>query len=198
MRKAMRAFSRCPVPSAARFTEILWSHIEWEPDHPETAAFRCPACKSLIEERHKAGMVNAGCWRATRPEVQGHAGFRLNALVSLLANASWSKLAAEFLQAKDDPAELQTFVNTILGQGWREAGAEIDDAALQARAEPFGLDAIPADVLVLTAGVDVQDDRLEITIAGWTREGAALVLAHIVIWGSADDDSTLGQNWTSF
>ena len=147
--------------------------------------------KALIEERHKAGMVNAGRWRATRPEVQGHAGFRLNALVSLLAECkSWSKLAAEFLQAKDDPAELQTFVNTILGQGWREAGAEIDDAALQARAEPFGLDAIPADVLVLTAGVDVQDDRLEITIAGWTRDGTALVLGHIVIWGSPDDDTT--------
>ena len=50
-------------------------------------------------------------------------GFRLNALVSLLANASWGKLAAEFLAAKEDPAELQTFVNCILAQGWREAGA---------------------------------------------------------------------------
>ena len=135
-------------------------------------------------------MVGAGRWRATRPEVQGHAGFRLNALVSLLANASWGKLAAEFLQAKDDPAELQTFVNTILGQGWREAGAEIDDNALAARAEPFGLDSIPPEVLVLSAGVDVQDDRLETTIAGWTRDGTALVLGHIVIWGSPDDDTT--------
>ena len=44
-------------------------------------------------------------------------------------------------------------MNTVLAQGWREAGAEIDESALQARAEPFGLDNIPADVLVLTAGV---------------------------------------------
>ena len=44
--------------------------------------------------------------RATRPEICGHAGFRLNALVSLLANASWAKLAAEFIAAKEDPAAL--------------------------------------------------------------------------------------------
>ena len=122
--------------------------------------------------------------------MKGHAGFRLNALVSLLANASWAKLAAEFLAAKDDPAELQVFVNTVLAQGWREAGAEIDERRLQARAEPFGLDNIPADVLVLTAGVDVQDDRLEITISGWTRTAECLVLGHIVIWGASNDDTT--------
>jgi hypothetical protein len=88
--------------------------------------------------------------RATAPEVTGHAGFRLNALVSLLANASWAKLAAEFIAAKDDPAELQTFVNTILAQGWREAGEEVDDATLMMRAEPFGLNHIPSEVLLIT------------------------------------------------
>jgi hypothetical protein len=81
-------------------------------------------------------MVAAGIWRATRPEIKGHAGFRINSLVSLLSNASWPKLAAEFIQAKDDPAELQTFVNTILAEGWREASEMVDEAALQSRVEP--------------------------------------------------------------
>ena len=177
-------------PDCGGCTEILWGMIEWPEGAPERAAFRCPHCKALIDERHKAGMVAAGQWRATRPEVQGHAGFRLNALISLLANAAWGKLAAEFVAARDDPAELQTFVNTILAQGWREAGAEIDESALSARGEPFGLDSIPPEVLVLTAGIDVQDDRLEITITGWTRDGTALVLAHVVLWCSPDDDTT--------
>jgi hypothetical protein len=66
-----------------------------------------------VPERAKVAMVTAGCWRSTRPEVRGHAGFRINALVSLLANASWAKLAAEFL------------ANTVLAEGWREAGAEL-------------------------------------------------------------------------
>ena len=180
----------CPCPECGGITEILWSMIEWPPDHPEQAAFRCPHCKALIAERFKAAMVEGGCWRATRPEINGHAGFRLNALVSLLANASWGKLAAEFLQARESPEDLQTFVNTILGQGWREQGAELDESALQARAEPFGLDKIPAEVLVVTCGVDIQDDRLEATICGWSRDGAALVLGHVVLWGSPDDDTT--------
>jgi phage terminase large subunit GpA-like protein len=179
----------CPCPRCGGWTEILWQHIEWEPDRPETAAFRCPHCSELIAEQRKATMVAYGRWRVTRPDVRGHAGFRLNALVSLLANASWSKLAAEFIEAKDDLAELQTFVNTILAQGWREAGAEIDETALASRAEPFGLDRIPVEALVITAGIDLQDDRAEIVLTGWTREGAALILGHVVIWGSPDDDT---------
>ena len=133
-------------------------------------------------------MVEAGRWRATA-DVQGHAGFRLNALVSLLANASWSKLAAEFIGAKDDPAELQTFVNTILAQGWNEAADQVDESDLQARAEPFSLNNIPAECLAVTCGVDVQDDRLECSIVGWSRTDA-LILGHSVLWGGPTDDAT--------
>ena len=181
-----------PCPACGGFTEIMWQHIEWPEGEPARAAFRCPHCNELIDERHKAAMIGAGEWRATRPDVIGHAGFRLNALVSLLANASWGKLAAEFIAAKDDSAELMVFTNTILGQGWRETASQVDEAVLAARAEPFSLDAIPPEVLVLTCGVDVQDDRLEITICGWTREGVALALGHLIVWGSPDDDLT----WT--
>jgi phage terminase large subunit GpA-like protein len=192
-----------PCPSCGAFTEILWGHIEWEPDQPATAKFRCPTCKELIDERHKPAMVEAGDWRALRPEVTDHAGFRLNALVSLLANASWPKLAAEFLKAKESFDELQVFTNTILAQGWQDAGEVLDEMELQARAEPFGLNVaateggpelkIPDEVLCLTAGVDVQDDRLEISIIGWTRDGVALVLGHEVIWGSPGDDTTWAE-----
>ena len=87
-----------PCPQCGEYTEIMWEHIEWEPDRPETAAFRCPHCQALVPELEKPAMVAAGRWRATAPAVEGHAGFRLNALVSGLPNASWPKLAAEFLR----------------------------------------------------------------------------------------------------
>src|SRR5690606_1165266 len=111
-----------------------------------------------------------------------------NALVSTLANASWGKLAQEFVEAKKSPDTLQVFVNTILAQGWREAAEEIDEAALAARAEPFGLEAIPEPVLVITAGVDVQRDRLEIVFLGWSRD-EIFILGQSVIYGDpmADD-----------
>ncbi|KPQ07467.1 MAG: Bacteriophage tail assembly protein [Rhodobacteraceae bacterium HLUCCA12] len=177
-----------PCPECGSFTEIQWAHIIWTEGEPETARFKCPHCAAEVPERKKPGMIALGHWRATRPEVRGHAGFRLNALVSLHANAAWPKLAAEFIAAKDDPSTLQTFVNTILGQGWRAAGDELDEGDLASRAEAIGLDEVPAEVLALTTGIDVQHDRLEATLLGWTEDGAALVLGHVVIWGSFEDE----------
>ncbi len=180
----------CPCPHCGAFTELQWSMIEWPPDHPSQAAFRCPACGALAPEARKTAMVQKGRWRPTAPGVEGHAGFRLSALVSLHANASWGRLAAEFLQAKDDPAQLQVFTNTILGQGWRGEGEEVEENALASRAEDFGLDRIPPEVLIVTIGCDLQDDRLECAICAWTKEGACLVLDHRVIWGAYDSDET--------
>jgi phage terminase large subunit GpA-like protein len=182
-----------PCPACGACFEILWQHIVWPKaedgkELPEQAGCECPHCKALIAERHKAAMVSAGAWRATRPEVEGHAGFRLNSLVSLLANASWAKLADEFLAAKDDPAQLQVFTNTVLAQGW-QSPSQVDENALMARAEPFGLDNVPVEVLIVTCGIDVQDDRVECSIIGWSRDSTAWVLAHHVIFGGFEDDS---------
>jgi len=178
-----------PCPECGHWHEITWADIQWPEGEPERAHYVCPECGSVVEERHKAAMVEGGRWRANAPHVRGHAGFRLNALVSTLANASWGKLAQEFVEAKRSPDTLQVFVNTILAQGWREAAEEIDEAALAARAEPFGLpNAIPPDVLIVTAGVDVQRDRLEIVFLGWSRD-EVFVLGQSVIYGDpAGDD----------
>ena len=175
-----------PCPKCGAFTEILWDMIQWEPDRPETAAYRCPHCNELVDESHKMAMIEAGRWRITAPDIKGHAGFRLNALTSRLANASWAILAAEFLAAKDNPEKLQVFVNTVLAQPWKAAGDELDEDALLSRTEPFDLTKIPADVLLITCGVDVQADRLECTFAGFTRENVCLVLGHVVLHGPTD------------
>lgn len=172
-----------PCPECDTPAELQWSEIQWPDGRPEEAAWCCPACGVVVPERHKPAMVARGAWRATRPEVRGHAGFRLNALVSLHANAAWGKLAVEFLTAKNDPTTLQTFVNTILAQGWRGEGEELSEGDLAARAEPWGLRQVPADVLAITAGCDVQHDRIEVTLVGWDREGVAYVLGHQVVWG---------------
>lgn len=180
-----------PCPECGDFSEIAWKDIRWPEGEPEKAYWCCPNCGSVVEESHKNRMVEAGRWRATRPEIAGHAGFKLNALISPLANAAWGELAREFLQVKNDPTELQGFVNTVLGEGWKEAGEELDDTALAARAERFDLDMLPPEVLAITAGVDVQrKDRLEVTFIGWDRTGAAFALGHRVIWGRPTDDET--------
>ncbi|HEY8007727.1 MAG TPA: terminase gpA endonuclease subunit [Methylocella sp.] len=197
----MRVFE-VPCPACGSFTEIKWSNIEWQAGEPKTAAFRCPHCSALVDETHKPAMVAAGRWRPTAPEVRGHAGFKLNALVSLLHNARWSVLAAEFLAGKDDPERLQVFVNTVLGEPWRQQGDEVDEGALATRVEPFGLHRIPPDVLCITVGCDLQDDRAEATFAGFARDGTCFVLAHQIVHGPMvgeqvwqDLDDLLKQRW---
>ncbi len=182
-----------PCPDCGAFSEIMWESIVWDQGQPDSARWRCPSCAAEIAETHKPALIEAGQWRITRPEVEGHAGFRLNSLVSIHANAAWPKLVTEFLAVKDDPHTLQTFVNTILGQGWRGTGDELDEQDLAARGEDWGLELVPQEALALTAGCDVQHDRLEITLVGWGRDGTAFVLGHRVIWGAWDNDDTWAE-----
>lgn len=178
-------------PQCGEAFELEWAHIHWQEGQPESAHAVCPHNGCVIEESDKPAMVEAGAWRATRPEVKGHHGYRLNSLISLLPNARWSVLAAEFIEAKKSPETLQTFVNTVLGQPWRDQanGEGLDEHALASRAEPFSLDALPPDVALLTAGVDVQRDRLECVVMGWS-ESETFVLSQVEIWGSPHADET--------
>jgi len=172
------------------YSEILWEDIRWPAGEPEKAAWCCPKCGVFIDHRYKSSMVAEGRWRITRPEVKGHAGFRINSLVSPLPIAAWPKLAAEFEEKKDDPDKHRTFKNLVLGLPWDEGGQEIDEEEVAGRAEDFDIGNIPAEVLYLTMGVDVQDDRLEATTAGFDRDGTMFILDHAVIYGSPDDDQT--------
>lgn len=197
-----RARFEVPCPSCGTFAFIEWRHIEWQPNRPDTAGFRCPSCHELIEERHKPSMIGNGRWIARNPEVRDHAGFLINALVSPLPNASWARLVGEFLAAKDDPDLLKPFVNETLAEAWHGDASDVDDDVLRRSAEPIGLNVptedgeprpIPADVLAVTVGTDVQDDRLELSVVGWSPT-QAFVLEHRVIWGSPDDEETWRQH----
>ncbi|WP_288943961.1 terminase gpA endonuclease subunit [uncultured Roseovarius sp.] len=174
----------CPCPHCGDFHEIRWADIRWETDRPETAAWVCPSCGCVTEESGKPAMVKAGGWRATRPEIEGHHGYKVNALVSLLPNAAWSKLAAEFLEAKRNPTTLKAFTTTLLAEPWKAAGEDLAHDAFDSLTAPMSAAELPAEVLWLTAGVDCQADRLEASLVGWTRDGELRVLEHSVIWGS--------------
>jgi Bacteriophage tail assembly protein len=180
----------CPCPHCGSFHELKWGDIKWPTGQPEKAAWHCPECGTETDEKFKLQMVENGRWRITAPQVKGHAGFRLNALVSLLENAAWGKLAVEFVAASKDPEDLKTFINTILAEGTNGGGTELDEHELLGRREAFGLEAMPAEILAITAGVDVQHDRLETSLLGWDRSGLPHVLAHIIIDGQWDDNET--------
>lgn len=191
-----------PCPECGAYFELLWAHIKWDRKQPHTARAVCPHCKAEIAERHKASMVAGGEWRSRRPEIVRHAGFKFNALVSLLPNTTWAHLAEEWLAKYKDPDTRQVFVNTRMAEGWREDGEDFDPKDLKNRVEPaLGVDPVAADALLLTAGVDVQHDRIEVTTLGHGRPlhigdfqlPVVMALAHEVVWGKPEDDNTWAE-----
>jgi phage terminase large subunit GpA-like protein len=202
-----------PCPHCSHRFELQWEHIKWTPGKPSDIHAACPECGSCIDERDKPAMVEAGEWRAMAPEVVGHAGFRVSSLVSLFANASWAKLAEEYEKAvKSGPSATQVFYNTVLGRPWSTTIGYVSDGDLFQKVEDFGLgfDAsasrwsvrIPSEVLYVTAGIDVQVDRLEVSLWGWSEDGQRWVLGHEIVRGStklettwSDLDALLETKW---
>lgn len=204
---------RCyvPCPHCGEMQPLEWGGrdtphgIKWKRDAdgnhlPETACYVCVnGC--IIEEVEKPAMVAAGEFRATAP-FKGHAGFHIWAGYSLHVNASWSKLVAEFLRVKDDPLQLQTFVNLVLGDTFEDRGdGALEEGKLLARAENWAAE-VPDGVAVITAGLDTQGDRVEIEVVGWGRNEESWSIAHHVIEGDPDTaelwdrvDAYLKRRW---
>ena len=78
---------------------------------------------------------------------------------------------------------LKTWVNTSLGEVWRDQGEEIEAEGLMKRRENYDADCIPDDVLVITAGADVQEDRLEVSVVGYGLDSQSYVIEHLIFWG---------------
>jgi phage terminase large subunit GpA-like protein len=126
----------------------------------------------LVDERHKQRMLEGGEWRERHPG-RPTVGFHINTIYSPLCR--WDTIAEEFAKAKKNPEEMKTFVNTFLGLPYREKGDSINAHFLASREESYptegegenAIELIPAGVGLLTAGVDVQGDRIEMLIWGW-------------------------------
>lgn len=142
---------------------LKWGQVKWDAD-PRKAIYACEECGSVWNDQKRWALVRKrGRWIATAP-FNGTAGFHLNEIYS-----PWVKLgdmATAFLAAKRSTETLKTWVNTSLGESWEDSGERVDAAVLLERLEPKKK-RVPSQVLVVTCGVDVQDDRFEIERIGW-------------------------------
>lgn len=167
-----------PCPHCDADQVLRWSAVRWPVNQPERAAIHCVECGAEWSDVERWQAIKRGEWRA-EGSFTGTAGFHLSELYS-----PWSRIAdiaKAFLEAKKSPETLKAWTNTSLGETWEDQGERIDDTGLMDRREEW-TDA-PADVLVVTAGIDVQDDRLEVELVGWGRDEESWSLGFHRIYG---------------
>ena len=194
--------SKCP--HCGEYHEIRWSDIRFEYDeiivsHKKTykvkkVYYTCPGCGCISTE---AEMKRAPAkWIAENPEAygQGTRSFWLNAFVSQWA--SWESIVLKYLNALGSTKKMQVVFNTCFGEPWEDRGDIEDEDSLLARREDYGKDKngepveLPPGVLVLTAGVDTQDDRMEYEIVGHGFFGETWGIEKGIVMGRPDDDAT--------
>ena len=194
-----------PCPDCGDGQSLKWSSVQWQKnldgEHlPDTAGYVCEHCGSVWDDAARYAAIKDGAWIAKAP-FNGTAGFRLNEIYSPWVNLS--AMARNFLEAKRGGDELmKTFINTSLGETWVEKGEAPEWDRLQDQREEWPAAIVPERGMFLTAGADVQKDRIEVDIWAWGRGLESWLVDHVVIEGGPNSESAwteltelLGKTW---
>jgi phage terminase large subunit GpA-like protein len=203
-----------PCPFCHHHQVIRFPNLKWDRGDYGSVHLRCISCNAEIAERWKTGILAKGRWIATktRPElvkngiaesdlsvldpifkamrVARHVSFHLSGLYSPLGWYSWCQVAEDWEKAQRNPKDLKTFVNTVIAESWLEQGAAPEWEVLYERSGSYKAGEAPYGTLFLTAGVDVQGDRLEVEIVGWGRHFHSWSIDYHVILGDPKDTET--------
>jgi phage terminase large subunit GpA-like protein len=197
-----RFFVPCPHCGAMQW--LKFERLRWQKGQPETAEYHCEGCDTPIAEHHKTAMLEAGEWRATATAADPNTvGYHLSALYSPIGWLSWERIARAWIAAQGSDEAIKAFRNTILGETWMETGEAPDWQRLQGQKEDWPAGTVPERGLFLTAGADVQKDRIEVDIWAWGRGFESWLVDHVVLEGGPGAEACwqglsdlLGRSWT--
>lgn len=171
-----------PCPYCNKRQLLKWKQIHWEDDDPQTAVYICEYCGGIIEEHHKTWMLENGIWEKSNPSSK-IAGFHLSSLYSPVGWFSWADAVKQFLDAKNKDNLLKVWVNTVLGETWLEKGEAPEWQVLFDKREDYRQELVPSGGLFLTAGADVQKDRIECEVVAWGRNHESWSVGYFIING---------------
>ncbi len=180
-----------PCPHCEHFQHLQFKNLVWPPNEPKKAQYQCDSCNKFIENWQKTSMFKKAYWLPTKPENADpkRCGFHINALYAPVGWMSWGEIAEQFLKSKDDPVKLKTFINTVLGETFKEKSERPDWNRLWERRENYAIGKVPKGAVFLTCGVDVQKDRLEAEVIGWGREKVSWSIDFRVFMGDTSQDA---------
>jgi phage terminase large subunit GpA-like protein len=173
-----------PCPHCATLQPLTWENFQAtiDPEKPELAHFTCISCGEAIEHRHKRSIVARGRWVADNPRGREPSFHIWRAYAP---SRDWASIAVQWLNAEGDPYREKTFYNDVLGLAFEEKGEAPPWQALRERAESgeavYDRGQIPAGGLILTAGVDCQQDRTEVHIKTFGAGVRRWTIDYIVI-----------------
>ncbi|QBQ98177.1 phage terminase large subunit family protein [Paraburkholderia pallida] len=177
-----RYFVPCPDCGFPQFFE--WKNMRWTEGVPESVRYYCCECGvGNPEHAWKTRGYENAYWMPTAAGDGKTASFHLSALYAPIGWRPWIDLVRDWIAAQTDVEKLIAFVNNALAECWKDKTAEVAWESIKRRAEPFALRTIPRGVLAMTAAVDTQNDRLEVTIMGWGRHLTRWTIDHVVIKG---------------
>jgi phage terminase large subunit GpA-like protein len=184
-----RFFVSCP--HCGHKQHLVWERFQYANKDTEDADplsgvyYVCQGCDRPIAEKYKSQMVREGEWQATaKAKDPKHIGFHINRFYSPWKG--WVDLCLDYETSKNDHQKLQVFWNATLGLPFeRVAGEKLDWERLRDRGKlsNYSQGIVKNGGLILTAGVDVQADRLEVAIVAWGRGEEAYVIAYEKILG---------------
>lgn len=190
-----------PCPHCGIFQRLIWGGtgfdygIKFERNDEGLVIdcwYVCRECRKRIGENEKTKMLDAGKWVATKPG-RPKAGFHLSALYSPLGWVSWAEIAQEFLDVKGNAERLKTWTNTVLGETFEEKGSQPDWVALKNRSEPYKVLEVPSGGLLLTAGVDVQQNRLAVAVKAYGEGEESWLIYWVELYGDPTSDEIWEQ-----
>jgi len=159
-----------PCPHCGEFIELKWIQVIFDKDKESkltiaeraaTAKYVCQECGCIIEDREKPKMLRNGQWRSINKKCIGKpktVSFWLNSLYSIFV--TWEDMAKKFLESRNDPDELQNFVNSWLAEPWEDTKLKTTADLVLERQTDYKQYIIPDWAKLLTAGVDVQENCL--------------------------------------
>lgn len=175
----------CGFSQTLKFEYLVWDKDKNDNPIYDSAKYQCAECGSLLSEQEKNEAVRNGRWIAQNQSSKT-AGFFLNAIYSPFFKMS--DIAKDWYESKNDQLKLQTFINTIKCEGFEPPAVKFSENELYNRREEYTNDNFPASVEFITAGADIQDNRIEINFIGWARGLEAFNLEYVQVWGNTDQD----------
>lgn len=180
-----------------RFKLLTWPEGCSAKKALKDARLACGACGVHLSDEHRSSMNARGVYLAPGQRVENGvvcgdppdsetASFWASGLMSPWM--TWGQRAAAWIRAakSGDPDRIRTTLNTAFGELYRVGADAPAWESVRSLCAPYQTGDVPAGAKVITAGVDVQKNRLVYAIRAWGYRSESWLVEAGELWGETE------------